>query len=224
MNVYIIQENGVRVLKVFRDPRAAKEEHERLNAESKQHGGDIHYKVRMVEVEPVSSVLNEFFHAKATANEAFRIAFAAGCAALFDAHPELQSFGWWQYTAVIEDSQGVEHSGRFIVDYDVPDVNGIQGPEVGDDDNEGELSMEATLQCEVSEFLSIFADDASDMRAHFGDDVHVTVYRNQFIQTDSYPRDQSDICPDCGSSLVRVGRAGVSSLEDWAAQPLASDE
>ena len=109
--------------------------------------------------------------------------FYGGAKELFDANPELQSFGWKQYTDYFNDGDAV----RFRAHTDEPDIN----EECGYDLDNGETwdcvdgkykcvrkeepSVAYKLQKMVSKFLRQFANE--DMVKMFGDHVEITMRR-----------------------------------------------
>src|SRR5438105_2799471 len=89
----------------------------RPNSDEGQHPGQSWAEA----VEPYKSARAQVEAAEERALEAARVAFAVGYRALFEAHPDLQSFGWKQYVSFSD-------CGEFSIDIvyrDVPDINGI---------------------------------------------------------------------------------------------------
>src|SRR5262249_34256044 len=103
-------------------------------------------------IESYTSARAQVVAAEDRALETARKVFPAGCRALFEAHLELQSFGWKQFT---KDSDCGEFSSDYV-DCDVPDINGTEGYSVdgrygwgfesGNWRGKGEPSLEAKLQ------------------------------------------------------------------------------
>ncbi len=102
--------------------------------------------------------------------------FSDASKSLFEAHPELESFGWTQYTPYFNDGQPCV----FSVHNDEPDVNGEDGYDI-DEDN-----ALVPAQKEVVKFLQTFTDD--DMETMFGDHCRVLVTRTG-IDVDEYSHD-----------------------------------
>lgn len=118
--------------------------------------------------------------AKKAAQEASRVAFKAGSAELFEAHPDLESFGWRQYTPYFNDGDECV----FGVRSDFPDLNGMDENGGDEEDYEAYYKLEKKFGKSVSEFLSQFSDD--DMKFLFGDHVRVTVFRDGKIEVEDY--------------------------------------
>ncbi len=107
--------------------------------------------------------------ARGRAREHATTPFLAACRELFNIYPELESFGWRQFTAFF----GGDSPCRFRVLCDEPDIN---GPDI----------QEAKLQGLVAEFLSGFSDEMEGM---FGDHVRVTMYREGTFETEQCDHD-----------------------------------
>ncbi len=161
----------------FEERCAAQAECDRLNAERRARGLDDNYQVDEEEAVSYAAARARAESAKAAALAAARLAFIAGCRELFGASPGLQSFGWKQYTRYSARDEMFE----FNVYGDDPDVNGVEGGEVG------ETSPEGALQAEVAELLKSFEE--ADLGALFGDDVAVTVRRGGAVEVEEYVDD-----------------------------------
>src|SRR5262245_32800222 len=96
--------------------------------------------------------------------------FLGWCRVVFDSHPDLHSFGWRQCFQYCP--HGV---GTFVVTTDVPDINGLDGLELG-----GESTAEGKLQHQVAEVLKVFGE--LEMQWMFGEDVYITVRREGIIE------------------------------------------
>ena len=123
--------------------------------------------------------------------------FMEGAKQLFDENPDLQSFGWKQYTPWFNDGDTCE----FGVHIDEPDINEKSGYKLdtGEDYIPGpngsygkyvknrEPSIEYKLQPKVREFLSEFDED--DFKFMFDDHVKVQVNRDGSIEVNEYSHD-----------------------------------
>lgn len=105
------------------------------------------------------------------AKDAGQKEFHRGTTALFESHPELQSFSWTQYTPYFNDGEECV----FGVNVDDPDINGIEGYEInkGWGDHPPQHPELLPVKEAVEKFLSQFAE--SDMKSIFGDHVCVVV-------------------------------------------------
>lgn len=121
-------------------------------------------------------------------------AFQEASAALFDAHPEIQSFGWTQYTPYFNDGDPCEFSANI----EDPIINGTNeygdGEDEDEEDEDGEgaeskpPSISKDLFGVVSAMLNQF--DESDLEAMFGDHVRVTMRRGaDWPSVDDYEHD-----------------------------------
>jgi hypothetical protein len=192
------------LVKVHCDQAAARSECEQLNSEE----SGPRYEVTEVEVAP--DAVQSYAAARAAVEaaecrtaEATFAAFLAGCRALFEAHPDLQSFGWRQYTSW-------SRCGMFAddhVDCDAPDINGVEGQlvdgwfwwdsESGHWTGQGEPSPQAKLQRAVAVFLLTFHED--DLMDLFEVDAFITVRRDGSIETEDYDDgslERSALCDD----------------------------
>jgi hypothetical protein len=106
-----------------------------------------------------------------------QVFFKEGCKLLFEAHPELESFSWQQYTDYFNDgdtcrfhvhcySESISLNGQYYEDW-------VQSQkEAGKTEDEAWALLGA-----VSDFLSEFEDET--MKAIFGDHVEITVSRDK---------------------------------------------
>jgi hypothetical protein len=193
MKVYIIQEDGERVVKALPKRGSAQAECGRLNAQPPPHEPQGRYEVTEVEVEPYASARDQFLAAKARAREATRAVFLAGCHDLFDAHPKLRSFGWKQYTPFYKITGMGWNPGKLSASRGDPDINGLQGSwcpwddDLDDWEEEGAPSLGAQLGRQVARFLNTFSED--DLLVLFGDCVWITVHRSGRVETEPYDSD-----------------------------------
>lgn len=188
-------------VKAFRSKQAAVEEAKVLDKAKYEKAKEYHdyrnendrpikkfYEVVEVEVadEDVvgyESARKKVEEAKKAAQEAARVAFKAGAAELFEAHPDLESFGWHQYTPYFND--GDECVFRVCNDY--PDLNGLDENGGDEEDYEAYSELRKKFGKSVSEFLSQFDDDAFE--SMFGDHVRVTVFRDGKVEVEDYEHD-----------------------------------
>src|SRR5262249_17880858 len=176
--------------RAFRSRENAQAECDHLNT-----GRDTHYSVMELQVsddefESYDAVRDQIKEARVKALELARQEFSAGCKALFESHPKLESFGWRQYTPSYCDGAPCS----LVVWYTEPDINGIDGdevdggmgmhPESGEWVRLREPSLERKLQGAVADFLSRFA--AEDFGEMFGDGVQITVQRNGEVEIEAY--------------------------------------
>ena len=104
---------------------------------------------------------------------------------LFEKHPEMESFGWKQYTPYFNDGDEC----RFSAHTDEPDINGIRGYEIHEARTYSTGSYPAKheelvkAKDIVTEFLGNFYD--SDLKDMFGDHVKITVSKDG-IEVDDY--------------------------------------
>jgi hypothetical protein len=185
--------------RVLYDRAEAQAECERVNGEQSR----AFYAVTEVEVDP--DAVQSYVAARAAveaaedrASEVAHAAFLAGCHALFEAHADLHSFGWRQYTLWSRCASFTSEE----VDCDEPDVNGVEGHlvdgrpcGVGEDGElvrKGEASPQAKLQHEVAAFLGTFHED--DLLDLFGVDALVTVHRDGRVEAEEYYDDSVDNC------------------------------
>jgi hypothetical protein len=165
-------------VKVFHNQATAQAECGRLNREE----SGMRYQVSEVEF-----VLSGFLsyaascaEAEAADNRAFEASIAAfltGAQILFEAHPDLDSFGWKQYTPW----SVCDTCSNNLVICDAPDINEIDGFEivVRSDD---EPSWEAEVQHEVAVFLKHFRED--HLLRCFGLNRSITCYRDGTFETE----------------------------------------
>jgi hypothetical protein len=148
-------------------------------------------------VTPYITARTEVQSAVDWARKVARAVFTRACQALFEAHPNLQSFAWRQF---LEFSCDPDYSHAFIGRYH-PDINGTNGCDIAGKRNwdeqtgMGEPTPEAVLQHAVAGLLNIFVED--DLISLFGLDVWVTVHRDGNIQTEEYV-DERRFDADCG--------------------------
>lgn len=105
--------------------------------------------------------------------------FAKRAEVLFAANPELESFGWKQYTPYFNDGD----TCTFGVRADEPDVNGY---EYYDEPPEARDKLRE-LASKVTEFIASF--DERDLLAAFGDHAEIVVDRRKGCTVDEYRHD-----------------------------------
>lgn len=124
---------------------------------------------------------------------------------LFDANPELISFGWNQYTPYFNDGNLctfrvstsypritiLAKNGETKITYnsntgEYLDDDGNSTDE-GDDGVEYDATIFSKLEEKVTKFLGIFEDD--DLETMFGDHQQVTVNRTTGVDTEDYDHD-----------------------------------
>lgn len=101
--------------------------------------------------------------------------FQEGAKQLFDKFPELESFGWRQYTPYFNDGDVC----TFSAGTDEPDINDVMGYDIYGE----EYKHLVPLQDEVSKFLNVFENE--DLEAMFGDHAEITVTRDD-IEVNRY--------------------------------------
>jgi hypothetical protein len=166
--------------KVFRSKEGAEAECQRLNPTKagQQVMPAAEYRVSEIEIlaegmESYALARQRIESAMEEARQAAFPAFLVGSRALFDQHPDLQSFGWEQKC---EWTPHWEHD-EFMVYYDSPSINGFDWAEY----YLGEArDLERKLKPHVEAFLSRFGEE--DMEEMFGDDVCVTVHRDGMVE------------------------------------------
>lgn len=127
--------------------------------------------------------------ARKEAKSLVQTVFTDASTELFNAHPELDSFGWRQYTPYFNDGDTCEFSART----DEPAINGIDGGDIAEgwtykDEVYPARNPELIpLQKAVEDFLGLFDDD--DFLDLAGDHVEVTVSREGGLTTDDYSHD-----------------------------------
>lgn len=131
-------------------------------------------------------------------------AFGERAQVLFDAHPEIESFSWAQYTPYYNDGDECVFSAR--TDRDSVDVNGESLEDRDEDPNDPSPDYDDYKTPEqqkewsriynawrdrrggshavVEEFLSQFDDD--ELKDMFGDHIEVSVYRDGTVETTDY--------------------------------------
>lgn len=115
----------------------------------------------------------------------------------FFKYPNVESFGWRQYTPYFNDGDTCTFSVHADADY--VEVNGVAGYDVeipggltyqyqGNNDlYYTERKKALNVHNEVSDLLNVFEDE--DMLAFFGDHTKVTVHRDGSVDTDDFEHD-----------------------------------
>lgn len=129
------------------------------------------------------------------ANAVVKSAFSDAAKALFEQHPEMQSFGWAQYTPYFNDGDPCEFSVHN--DRDSISINGEDAYEIASDSGYSsgkrrekpaeELHPLYAAQQAAHEFLGQF--DESDYETMFGDHCEITVKRDGTIDVEEYSHD-----------------------------------
>ena len=198
---YSRYESFTKLVRAYRTRDAAQAEAARLAAEKvakfgetpTRSGEDVTgslFDVVEVDAEPnelAGTAAGDYASARAAAEalrhhavHAGRLAFDEAARNLFAAHPDLESFGWKQFTPYFNDGDACEFWART----EYPSVNGVDGEEVTDgtgyDDAGNPYQKEAAspeypMQQAVKQMLGAYAGD--DLREFFGDHVEVVVER-----------------------------------------------
>jgi hypothetical protein len=143
-------------------------------------------------VGPYESAVAEIRAGYTKAAAEFRMAFLAGCRALFEAHPDLRSFSWTQ--SCDEDCRGdccgsLSH-GQPAINGTKLDLNDGWYTWDGEWKGSAEPSPEAKLGRAVWLFQRVFA--AEDMIEAFGTDVRVAIRRDGTVKVrECYYDDES---------------------------------
>ena len=192
-------------VKMLSEQDAAQAGCKRLNVKEDREEAKARYQV--TEVEAPSGAVQSYAAARAEAEaaedrafEASLAAFSAGSCALFEANPNLVSFGWRQFTS----TSCTGNLSRDAVDCATPDINGVYGWTVdgwsGWDLETGEWTRDtapsemAKMQHAVALFLESFHED--HLMDLFGIDAFVTVHRDGRVETEEYYDDSYD-CAGC---------------------------
>lgn len=126
-----------------------------------------------------------------------RQAFTEMSREFFERNPNVESFGWKQYTPYFNDGDTCYFG--VCSDADSVEVNGVQGYDVPVErsykynDKANNLSyyeerdQKLKVHKEVEEFLKAF--EKEDLETFFGDHMKVTVYRDGTVETTEYDHD-----------------------------------
>jgi hypothetical protein len=196
---------GGKPVKAFKNQANAVKEKKRLDKKHLKDNpfesdGDVikeYYQVEEVELDEEHASLTykearqQLQAAEAACQATMQNAFKTLAAKLFADNPELESFGWKQYTPHFNDGDPCV----FHACIDEPDINGEDGwgLDSGKEYRNGltiqerEPSLAYRLQPAVAEFLRGF--DEEHLQEMFDDDVRVTVYRDGTTNTDDYDHD-----------------------------------
>lgn len=105
--------------------------------------------------------------------------FSKAAETLFAQHPDIMSFGWYQWHT----GEMLRNRDEVYTTIDKPDINGNLGEYLWDEEN-------VERQKVVTEFLKQF--DPSLMRIAFGDNAGIFMYRDLSIETIKHePYDQA---------------------------------
>lgn len=128
--------------------------------------------MNMSAMERYEAASRDAAEAAKAARELLKAAFAEAADGLFKAHPDLESFGYRQFTKYFNDGDAC----YFRAHNDEPDVNGHVGYDVPE-----EL---VPLQAAVADALCRFSDD--DLQYAFGDHKEVLVTRDGGVLVSDY--------------------------------------
>lgn len=183
-------------VKAYRRKKNAQAECDRLNVQGQGQYRVTEVNVAASEIKSYAAARDLVYAAGKKARDLADAAFKDGARRLFDLYPELQSFGWRQYTPSYCDGDLC----MLVVWSGEPDINGMseydvddededaQVDEDGDDENSAELLKR--LQPPVAEFLESF--NPEDLGHMFGDPVCVTVRRSGDVEVYEFD-------PECGN-------------------------
>lgn len=156
------------------------EEQENCSTVLDQSGNPLTSFYRVVEVEAPDEEIEAYDYAAEKANRAradaqcfLKPALLKKAAALFEKWPQLESFGWRQFTDYFNDGDPC----TFGVYSDDPLINGESYYDL-------KPRPEENLLDEVAQLVNSLS--THDLKAVFGDHVEVTVKRDLLIKTSSY--------------------------------------